>query len=229
MDLIAELKPHLEILEKVMVFEQRKEFNRFLLLLTIAGFIAIIGGWIEYAFYRLFNMSSIFFIWGQTGQPELTPTAEPVLFFSIWLIYLLPISSIFIFTMGSPGFINWNKSYRMTGATAITLFFLTHITILILGISNSKFIPGIWGTMVCIGFLISSKILSSVISKKTIQYGLVLFSAASFILGLISTFLIEEEIGMFFFCCVFGLLLTISSMITYIGIGKTTISTEGDI
>ncbi|MHA2305274.1 MAG: hypothetical protein ACXACU_07750 [Candidatus Hodarchaeales archaeon] len=229
MDLIAELKPHLEILEKVMVFEQKKEFNKFLLVLTITGFITIFGGWIEYAFYRLFGISSIFFIWGQTGQSELTPTAEPVLFFSIWLIYLVPILSIVIFTLGSPGFINWNKSYRIVGIITIMLFFFTHITVLTLGVSNSKLIPGVWGTMICIGLLITSRILSAVISTNLMQNGLVMFAIVSFGLGLISVVLVEETLGMFFFCCILGLLLTISGMITYIKIGKVNISTEGDI
>ena len=144
MDVLAELKPHLEILEKVAQFEEKREFNRFLLVFTFAGFISIIGGWIEYVFYRLFEISSTFFIFGLTGQYELAPTSEPILFLSIWLIYLIPITGIIIFTLGSPGFINWNRSYRIIGATIIVLFLTTHLTIIILGIPNSKLIPGVW-------------------------------------------------------------------------------------
>jgi hypothetical protein len=109
------------------------------------------------------------------------------------------------------------------------LFFFTHITVLTLGVSNSKLIPGVWGTMICIGLLITSRILSAVISTNLMQNGLVMFAIVSFGLGLISVVLVEETLGMFFFCCILGLLLTISGMITYIKIGKVNISTEGDI
>jgi len=44
MDVLAELKPHLEILEKVETFEKKRELNRLLLFFAIAGFISIIGG-----------------------------------------------------------------------------------------------------------------------------------------------------------------------------------------
>ncbi|MFX0087305.1 MAG: hypothetical protein ACFFAU_16765 [Candidatus Hodarchaeota archaeon] len=227
MDILAELKPQLEILEKVVKFEEKREFNRFLLVFTFAGFISIVGGWIEYVFYRLFGISSTFFIFGQTGESELAPTAEPILFGSIWLIYLIPISGIVIFTLGSPGFINWNKSYRLVGAATIILFLITHITIILIGIPNSKLIPGVWGTLICIGFLFASKILSNEFSNKSIQLGLIFFGLTAFILGLVSILLLPEELGMLFFCCVFGLLLTISGMITYFNVGRVNILPEG--
>jgi hypothetical protein len=227
MDVLAELKPHLEILEKVEQFEEKREFNRFLLVFTFAGFISIIGGLIEYAFYRLFEISSTFFIFGLTGQSELAPTSEPILFFSIWLIYLIPISGIIIFTLGSPGFINWNKSYRIIGAATIVLFLITHLIIVILGITNSKLIPGVWGTLICIGFLFASKILSNEFSNRPIQLGLIVFGLFAFGLGLVSVLLLPEELSMLFFCYVFGLLLTISGMLTYFNVGRANISSEG--
>jgi len=229
MDVLAELKPHLEILEKVETFEKKRELNRLLLFFAIAGFISIIGGWIEYVFYRLFDISSTFFIFGMTGQAELAPTAEPILFFSIWLIYLIPISGIIIFTLGTPGFINWNKSYRIIGATAILLFIVGHITILFFGTSNSKLIPGVWGTALCVGLLFTCQILAKEIDNKFIQLGLITFSLIAFALGLITVIVIPEEVGMLFYGCVFGILLTISGMMTYIKVGKTNIPLEEGI
>ena len=226
MDVLAELKPHLEILEKVEQFEKKRELNRLLLFFAIAGFISIIGGWIEYVFYRLFDISSTFFIFGMTGQAELTPTAEPILFFSIWLIYLIPISGIIIFTLGTPGFINWNKSYRIIGATAIVLFIVAHITILFFGTSNSKLISGVWGTAICVGLLFTSQILAKEIDNKSIRLGLIAFSLIVFALGLITVIMIPEEESMLFFGSVFGILLTISGMTTYIKVGKANIPME---
>jgi len=226
MDVLAELKPHLEILEKVETFEKKRELNRLLLFFAIAGFISIIGGWIEYVFYRLFDISSTFFIFGMTGQAELAPTVEPILFFSIWLIYLIPISGIIIFTLGTPGFINWNKSYRIIGATAIVLFIVAHITILFFGTSNSKLISGVWGTAICVGLLFTSQILAKEIDNKSIRLGLIAFSLIVFALGLITVIMIPEEESMLFFGSVFGILLTISGMTTYIKVGKANIPME---
>lgn len=229
MDVLAELKPHLEILEKVEKFEKKRELNRLLLFFAVAGFISIIGGWIEYVFYRLFDLSSTFFIFGMTGQTNLAPTAEPILFFSIWLIYLIPISGIFIFTLGTPGFINWNKSYRVVGATAIVLFIVAQLTILFVGILNSKLIPGVWGTALCVGLLVTSQILSKEIDNKSIRLGLIAFSLIALALGLIAVIVIPEEEGMLFFGSVFGIFLTISGMTTYIKVGKTNIPMEEGI
>jgi len=226
MDVLAELKPHLEILEKVETFEKKRELNRLLLFFAIAGFISIIGGWIEYVFYRLFDISSTFFIFGMTGQAELAPTAEPILFFSIWLIYLIPISGILIFTLGTPGIVNWNKSYRIIGATAIVLFIVAHITILFFGTSNSKLISGVWGTAICVGLLFTSQILAKEIDNKSIRLGLIAFSLIVFALGLITVIMIPEEESMLFFGSVFGILLTISGMTTYIKVGKANIPME---
>jgi len=224
MSLLSDLQPTLEILDKIIAFEKKTEFNRYLMYISIVGFIGIIGGWIEFISYHFLGVDVTFFIFGVTGNPDLSPVAEPVLFLSLWLIYLLPVIAILIFTMGiTPGIINWNKSYRSIGFIAIGLFVLTQILILVLGISNSQFIPLVWGGMICIGFVLASRILFSEAKLTELRNGLLGFGVLSLILGLLATFIVypvASDLAMFVLCLIFGLLLITVSMMTYWNHGR---------
>ncbi|MFX1283629.1 MAG: hypothetical protein ACFFB5_08240 [Promethearchaeota archaeon] len=220
MDLLSDLQPTLEILDKIVAFEKKMEYNRLLLFLCLAGFIAIIGGWIEYVCYHFLFVDSTFFILG------LTSIAEPVLFLGLWLIYLIPLIGIIIFTTGiSPGFINWNKAYRNIGAITIGLFILTHVLVLLIGsidAPDSQFIPIIWGTMICLGFLLASRILFLETRNKEIQLGFLAFGIFGLVLGIISSMIFypfSSELAMFLFCNIFGVVLIGASMISYWKVG----------
>ncbi|MFX0183109.1 MAG: hypothetical protein ACFE95_08525 [Candidatus Hodarchaeota archaeon] len=220
MEVLAELTPHLEILDRVINFEKKVEYSRFLLFIALAGFIGIIGGFIEYICYRFLGVDATFFIFGVTGNPDLAPTAEPILFFSLWLLYLIPILGAGIFTLGTPGIINWNKTYRIIGLIAIGLFILTHFLVVLVGIPNSKLIPIIWGLAISCGFLLTSYFLTSETKSKIIQLGLSIFGIIALILGIFSSIIFPLELAMFLFCLIFGLLLIITSIIAYMNIGR---------
>ncbi|MHA2225922.1 MAG: hypothetical protein ACXAC8_11995 [Candidatus Hodarchaeales archaeon] len=219
LDLLSDLQPTLEILDKIVAFEEKIEYNRLLIFTSVVGFIAIIGGWIEYVCYRFLSLDSTFLIFE-------FPPREPILVLGLWLIYLLPLIGVLIFTTGiSPGFISWNKAYRSIGAIAIGLFIVTHITILLVGIPNQQFIPLIWGTTIGIGFLFAGRILFLETKSKEIRLGLYFFGLISLILGSVSSLIIYpifHELAMFLFCNIFGLLLIMISMITYWNAGRRT-------
>lgn len=219
MDLLSDMEPTLKILDKIVAFEEKMEYNRLLLFICLAGFITIIGGWIEYVCYQFLSVDSTFFIFG------LGAADEPVLFVGLWLIYLIPLIGVLIFTTGiSPGFINWNKAYRTIGALIIGLFGVTHVLILVIGISNSQFIPIIWGVTVCVGFLLTGRVLFLEMKNKELQLGLFSFGLFAFILGVISSVIVyplAAELGMFLFCNILGFILIVISMITYWNMART--------
>ncbi len=230
MDLYSDLQPTLEILDKIVAFEEKMEINRLLLFVSLAGFVAIIGGWIEYVCYHFLSPSvdSTFFILDLASF-----ATEPILFLGIWLIYIVPLISVVIFTTGiSPGFINWNKAYRKIGALTIVLFVITHLLVVFLGIidsPNSQFIPLIWGTTICAGFLIASRILFLEFKNEKLRLGLVSFGLFALILSAISSFVfytVSPELAMFLFCNIFGIILIGISMITYWKVGRTGVSPQ---
>jgi hypothetical protein len=192
MDLYSDLQPTLEILDKIVAFEEKMEINRLLLFVSLAGFVAIVGGWIEYVCYHFLSVDSTFFILGLAST-----RAEPILFLGLWLIYIIPLMGVVIFTAGiSPGFINWNRAYRKIGILTIVLFVITHLLVVILGVldaPDSQLIPLIWGTTTCAGFLIASQILFLELKSKKLRLGLISFGLFALILSAVSSFIFTER------------------------------------
>jgi hypothetical protein len=216
LDFLAELAPHFEILDRVITFEKKVEYNKFLQYLALAGFITIIGGFIEFICYRFLGVDTTFFIFGLTGNPQLAPTEEPILFVSLWLLHLIPILAGVIFTIGAPGIISWNKAYRTISIIAVILFISNQLLILLVGISNSGLIPIIWGITLCIGFILAGRILYSAVKIKIIQTETLISGIVSLGLGIISSIVFPLKLKMFFFCTMFGLLLIGMSIIFYL-------------
>lgn len=218
MDLSRDLEPTLEILDKIVAFEEKMEINRILLFIALAGFITIIGGWIEYVCYHFLSVDSTIFIFG------LASDAEPALFLGLWLIYLLPLVGVIIFTTGlSPGFINWNKAYRKVGVIIIGLFIITHLLVILIGSDYPQWIPTIWGITICLGFGLTSRILYLEMRNKQLQLGLLTFGICALVLGLAASVIIypgTPKAAMFLFCTSFGLILIGASMITYWNVGR---------
>lgn len=228
MDLYSDLQPTLEILDKIVAFEEKMEINRLLLFVSLAGFVAVIGGWIEYVCYHFLSVDSTFFILDLASF-----AAEPILFLGLWLIYIIPLIGVVIFTTGiSPGFINWNRTYRKIGALIIALFVITHLLVVFLVIidaPDSQFIPLIWGTTICAGFLLASRILFLEFKNEKLRLGLTSFGLFALILSAISSFVfytVSPELAMFLFCNIFGIILIGISMITYWKMGRTSISLQ---
>ena len=156
-----------------------------------------------------------------TNNPDLTPTNEPALFITVWLLYLIPIISIIVFSTGSTGIINWNKSYRFIALMAIILFLLVHVTILILGVSNAKFIPLIWGIAVCIGFVASRYPLSNVTGNSNLLNGLTIFGIIALILGVVASLFLPVRIAQLIYAGGLGIIMSCTGLISYIMIGRS--------
>ena len=191
-----------------------------MLVLNVAGFVTIIGGLISYTVNRFLGVDPTFFIFNMTNDPDLSPMNEPELFFSIWIVYLIPIVSVMILSAGSTGILSWNKSYRPMSILLAFLFFIVHILILIAGVQNARLIPLIWGTTVGAGFLLSRYILSKQTSDKIVRIGLLLFGLYTILLGMIASFIIPAEIAQLFFGFVLGITLSLCGLIGYYGYGR---------
>ena len=155
-----------------------------------------------------------------TNDPDLSPMKEPELFFSIWIVYLIPIVSVIILSAGSTGILSWNKSYRPMSILLAFLFFIVHILILIAGVQNARLIPLIWGTTVGAGFLLSRSILSKQTSDKIVRIGLLLFGIYTILIGIIASCIIPAEIAQLFFGFVLGITLSLCGLIGYYGYGR---------
>lgn len=219
---LEKLQRHLDILEKVEKYERKSEFNRFLLILCVSGFVTFIGGWVAYIFNRFFGIDPTFFLFNLTNNPSLTPTKEPILFITVWLIYLIPIVSVVIFSTGTTGIVNWNKAYRGIALMAVFLFFVVHLMILIIGLPNSKYIPAIWGVVVGIGFIAARWPLKSVTENTNLLNGLVILGLIALILGVMVSLLIPTELAQLVFGSALGLALTCVGLIGYIFVGRST-------
>jgi hypothetical protein len=220
MTILEELKPHLKILEKVQKFERKAEYNRFLLILTISGFVVIIGGWVSYIFHRFLGTDPTFFMFGMTGNPDLSPIHEPILFSTIWLLYAIPILSIISLTTGSSGILSWNKAYRKIGIIAVGLFFVVQVIILILGVQYMNVIPLIWGTVSSAGFLLSGRIMYQETKMRSTKTSLNLLGVMSLFLGILSFSFIPNEVAMLFLTIFLGVTLSLSGFLVYLKTGK---------
>ena len=219
---LENLQLHLDMLEKVGKFERKSEFKRFLLILCVAGFVSTVGGFVAFIFNRFLGVDPTFFMFNMTDNPDLAPTNEPALFLSVWLIYLIPIISIIIFSTGSTGIINWNRSYRIIASIAIILFCLVHFTILILGVSNAQFIPLIWGIAVCIGFVAARWPLGNVTENSNLLNGLTIFEIISLVLGFVTALWLPTRIAQLIYAGGLGIIMSSTGLISYILIGRST-------
>lgn len=206
------IRPYIDILDKVESFEKKSEFNRLLLVLTSIGFISVIAGLLEYFFYRFIGCDATFFIFNTVDSTSLSPADEPVIFFSTWLIHLLPLLIAFIFSTGSTGVLNWNKAYRIIGIIILVVAVLTEVIVLIIGIQNSIFIPIVWGSAFCFCFFFSSWILPKYTEIYRLRGYFAVLGIISVVIGLISSIFVPVEMSMFFFCSSIGLILSFSSM-----------------
>jgi hypothetical protein len=217
---LKDLQPHLDILKKVVSFEQKSEFNKFYLLLSVSGFVAIVGGWISFVFHRFMDIDPTFFIFGLTGNPDLAPTEEPILFISVWLLYAVPILSVAVFSTGASGIINWNRAYRSIGALAISLFFIAHIFIILIGSENSQLIPSIWGLVMFIGFTIAGRMFYQKIGNRRVFSGLLSLGIGTLVLGVLCSSFLPLEYAQLVFGAMLGTFLFLSGIISYFTYGR---------
>lgn len=214
------IQPQLEILNKIEFYEERLEFNRFLLISAFSGLIAIFVGWMEYIFNRFVGIDISLFQFGFTTKGSLSPANEPILFFSIWFILFIVIVSIIVFSSGLSSFISWNRSYRIIGIYAIITYLICEGIIAILGLQFEKVIPLVWGIAISSGFVFTAEILYRKEKQYQLRVGMLSIGIMSFVLSIIAYFLIEPKLAMFFFLISLGIVLILSSAILYYLIGR---------
>ena len=214
------IQSQLAILNKIKVYEERLEFNRFLLINAFSGLIAIFVGWMEYIFNRFVGIDISLFQFGFIAPNSLSPSNEPILFFSIWFLVIIVITSIIIFSSGLSSFISWNHSYRIIGLYAIIIYVFCEGIIIILGFRFEQFIPLIWGVALSFGFVFKAEILNRNEQQFHLRFGMIIIGIISFILSILACFMIEQKLAMFFFLTSLGLVLLLSSTIFYYLIGR---------
>lgn len=202
-------KEQLEFLSKIERYENRNEMSRFLLISSFGGILCLIAGILELVFYKFYKMDVVFFQYNLLNNPE------PVLLFGVWVLTIFPLLIIVIFTWGTSGIINWNKTYRIIGKIAILLFLFSELTILILGEDNSNYIPIVWGMYIFIGFMIASYLMLKFEDQGNLSKYLFILGFIVLIWSLITYVFIDPEIAMFALLTGFGIAMTISGGLIY--------------
>ncbi|MFW9930716.1 MAG: hypothetical protein ACFFD1_15105 [Candidatus Thorarchaeota archaeon] len=218
-----DFKDQFDILDKIESFERHIEFNRFLLILAFGGFIAFFAGWMDFISKKFLGINMTFFQFAMVPSDSQQPINEPILFLSTWMIFFMLVSIMILFTTGSSGLISWNKTYRIIGVFSVFLYLITSLIVLLIGYSNSKYLPVLWGTAILIGFVISGYLLSKRERYQVINKILNLNGLISLILGIFFTFILSNEFSLFFFLSSFGIIMIFMSAISYLLIGKKNI------
>ena len=203
-------KEQIKFLLKIKEYETKNEFNRFLLLTSFGVILSIIEGFIELVFYKFYTKDVFFFefIFFQSSDPGLLG--------AIWIITIFPLLVIILFTTGTTGIINWNKTYKNIGYIAIILFILSELSILFMGQEQMELIPIIWGFYIFVGFIVAGTLMYKYekqlfLARLLIFYGIVSLANAFF-----SYIFIEKILAMFYMLDSFGMLLVITTGILYI-------------
>ena len=203
-------KDQIKFLLKIKEYETKNEFNRFLLITSFGGILSIIAGFIELIFYKFYSKDVIFF------QFNFFQSSDPVLLGAIWILTIFPILVIILFTTGTTGIINWNKTYKNIGYIAIILFVLSELSILFASEDHMELIPIIWGFYIFVGFLIAGTLMYKYekqlfLARLLIFYGIVSLANAFF-----SYLFIDKNLAMFYMLDSFGMLLVVTTGILYI-------------
>ena len=192
----------LKFLSKVENYETKVEFNRFLLITSFGGLLCIMAGILELFFYKFYNLDVVYFQYNFLDSPDMS------LLIAVWIMTIFPLLIIIIFSRGTSGIINWNKAYRTIGLVAIILFFLCELFILLIGKSNSKFIPLIWGIFIFLGMILASYLINIIERQKKVAYILLFLGACILIDALFVYLFIDIKLSMFTMLINFGVIMT---------------------
>ncbi len=200
-------KEQLEFLARIEQYENKNELSRFLLITSFGGLLSIIGGILELFFYKFYNIDVLFF------QYHFFQNPDPALLVAVWILTIFPLLIIIIFTSGTSGIVNWNKTYRIIGFLAIILFFCSELVIVGLGEENTKLIPIIWGMFIFIGFNLASFLMLKL--EHQLKLAKVLFLLGFLVLldSILTYFFVQTNLAMFVLLTGFGIMMTIMALI----------------
>ena len=199
-----------ELLSKIESYENKNELYRFLLILSFGGLLSILAGFLELVFYEFFDTDVLFF------QYNFSNSSKPVFLYAVWIITIIPVLIILIFTTGTSGFINWNKTYRFIGLVAIICYFSADAVILILGKSKTDLIPLIWGIFLFLGFLSAAFLIYNLEKQSKVAIILILFGIIILTISMIVFLFVEDKLAMFYMLTSFGVLMTVSAGLMYL-------------
>ena len=202
-------KEQLQFLTRIKDYETKNEITRFLLITSFGGILSIIAGFIEFVFYKFYNTDVIFFQFNFSSNPE------PVLLLAVWILTIFPFIIILIFTIGTPGLINWNRTYRNIGYIAITLFLLSEITVLAIGENFIHFVPLIWGSYILLGFILAGLLMYKLEKQPFVERILILLGVLAFINSFVAYLFLDPNLVMFYMLTSYGVVMIVSACIMY--------------
>lgn len=196
-------KDQLKILSKIEVYENKNELSRFLLITSFGGLLCIIAGILELVFYKFYQTDVVYF------QYKFLNNSEPVLLLAVWILTIFPIAIIIVFTAGTSGIVNWNKTYRIIGPIAIVLYFSCEVLIVLLGEDEIKVIPLLWGIFIFIGFILASYLMLRLEHQSKLSKILILLGILVLIDSFVTYLFIDSELAMFSMLTGFGVIMTV--------------------
>ncbi len=161
----------------------------------------------KFCLRKLGNIDVLFF------QYHFFQNPDPALLVAVWILTIFPLLIIIIFTSGTSGIVNWNKTYRIIGFLAIILFFCSELVIVGLGEENTKLIPIIWGMFIFIGFNLASFLMLKL--EHQLKLAKVLFLLGFLVLldSILTYFFVQTNLAMFVLLTGFGIMMTIMALI----------------
>ncbi len=203
-------KEQLKFLLKIKSYENKNELNRFLLIVSFGGLLSIIAGFLELVFYEFLDTDVLFF------QYDIVNNPKPILLFAVWILTIFPVLIILIFTTGTSGIINWNRTYRFISVVAIICYFTAEGLIVFLGKSKTEFIPIIWGVFIFLGFLLASVLILKLEKQSKVALLLLVLGIIVLIDSILSYVIFSPKEVMFYMLTGFGIIMTASAGSIYL-------------
>ncbi|MFX0117189.1 MAG: hypothetical protein ACFFB3_21770 [Candidatus Hodarchaeota archaeon] len=197
----VDLKQTLQILERVQDFESRYELRRFLLIMALCGFVAILAGWIELVSQRYMDTDPAFILAGLRPSPQ----DEPELFIATWLIHLAPIFLVGVYTSQSPALLDWSPLLRKIGLLWLILIAMAEIGVVTIGFEWESLIPVIWTSTIFFAFLGTYWMVPEIEGLPSLRVPIRLMAILCVATGAIATLILKTEHAMFFFATTIGL------------------------
>lgn len=205
------LEETLEILQRVQDFESRYELRRFLLIMALCGFIAILAGWIELVSHKHLATDPAFILFGLEPSPQ----EQPDLFVATWLIHLAPIVLVIVYTSQSPALLDWSHILRKIGILWLGLATLAEIGVATIGFRENSLIPAIWTIAIVVALLGTYWMIPEIEGFPSLREPILIILILCVATGALATFLLNTDYAMFFFATIMGLGMVIVAAIYY--------------
>ncbi len=208
----SDLQKTLQVLERVHDFENRYEIRRFLIVMALCGFIAILAGWIELVSHNSLNTDPAWILFGRKPSPN----EFPELFIATWLVHLSPIVLVAVYTSQSFALLDWSPILRKIGLLWLSLVALGLIAVTTIGYQKEDLIPVIWTLIIVTAFLGTYRWVPEIEGLPNIRNSILFLGLYSFAIGLFTIFAINPQNAMFYFATIIGLGMVVTATVYYI-------------